>query len=134
LSELVVSSCDAAKVLEATEAALDDISCLVCGRAEWVDNDTVGFVGDHRHCATIADVGAQGVAVIGFVGEEGGHERGKSQNIWRGGDVGGLAWGEVKDDRPAERIAQRMDFRRSTTARPADGLILFPPFPPEAQR
>ena len=54
--------------------------------------------------------------------------------IARGGNVGILPRGQVKDDRPAERIAQPMDLGRAPAARAADGLILLPPFPPEAQR
>jgi hemolysin D len=32
------------------------------------------------------------------------------------------------------RIGQRVDFRRATAARAANGLIFLPPFPPEAER
>ena len=46
----------------------------------------------------------------------------------------GLPWGQMQDNRPAERIAQRMDFCRAASARAADGLIVLPPFPPEAHR
>ena len=34
------------------------------------------------------------------------------QDIGRRRDIGILAWSQMQDDRPAERIAQRMDFCR----------------------
>ena len=132
--ELVVSCRDTAKVLEAAEAALDDVAPLVGALAERMDDNTIGFVGDHRRCATLDDLGTQPVAVVALVGEKLGHEWRERQDIGRGGNVGILPRGQVKDDRPAERIAQPMDLGRAPAARAADGLILLPPFPPEAQR
>ena len=132
--ELVVSSSDAAEVLEAAEAALDDISALVGSLVEGMDDDAVGFVGDDRLCAAIDDLGAQVVTVIAFVGDEGAHGRGERQHVGGSSDVGILTGGEMKNDGPAERVAQAMDFGRAPAARAADGLILLPPFPPEAQR
>ena len=132
--ELVVSSGDPAEILETAEAALDDVSCLVGPLVEGVDDDAVGFVGNDRLCAAFDDVSPQFVAVIAFVGDERAHGWREGQNIGRGGNVGVLAGGQMKGDRPAERIAQAMDFGRAPAARAADGLILLPPFPPEAQR
>lgn len=132
--ELVVSSGDAAKVLESAEAALDDVAALVGPLAEGMDDDTVGFVGNNRRCAALDDLGAQPVAVVALVGEKLRHEWRERQDIGRRDNVGILAGGQVKDDRSAERIAQAMDLGRAPTARAADGLILLPPFPPEAQR
>ena len=62
------------------------------------------------------------------------HGRRERQNIERRRDIGILAWGQMQDERPAERIAQRMDFCRAASARAADCLIVLPPFPPEAHR
>lgn len=132
--ELVVSSCDASEVLEAAEASLDDVSALVGSFVEGMDDDAIGFVGDDWLCAAIDDLGAQVIAVVAFVGEEGAHRRGERQHVGGGSDVGFLAGGEMKNDWPAERIAQAMDFGRAPAARATDGLILLPPFPPEAQR
>src|SRR3954463_12469993 len=69
-----------------------------------------------------------------FVGEKRAHRWCERQNIGGSSDVGILTLGQMQDDRPAERIAQRMDFCRTTAPRPADGLIMLPPFPPEAHR
>lgn len=133
-SELVVSGGDAAEVLEPAEAALDDISTSVGAFVEAMDDDAVGLVGDYGLGAATNDFAAKVVAVISFVSEERAHGRRERQNIGRGRDIGILAWGQMQDDRPAERITQRMDFCRAASARAADCLIVLPPFPPEAHR
>ena len=80
------------------------------------------------------DLGAQAIAVVALVGEKLRHDGREGQDIGRRGNVGILARGQVKDDWPAERIAQPVDLGRAPAARATDGLILLPPFPPEAQR
>ena len=132
--ELVVSGGDASKVLEPAEAAFDDISAFVGAFVEAMDDDTVGFVWDHGLSTATNDFAAKVVAVIPFVGEERAHGRRERQNIGCRRDIGILAWGQMQDDRPAERIAQRMDFCRAAPARAADCLVVLPPFPPEAHR
>jgi hypothetical protein len=132
--ELVVSGRDAPEVLEPAEAAFDDISAFVGALVEAMDDDTVGFVGDDGLGAATNDFGAKVVTVIPFVGEKRAHRWCERQNIGRSSDVGILTWGQMQDDRPAERIAQRMDFCRPASARAADCLIVLPPFPPEAHR
>ena len=132
--ELVVSGGDATEVLEPAKATLDDVSAFVGTFVEAMDDDTVGFVGDDRLGAATNDFAAKVVAVVPFVGEERAHGRRERQNIGRSRDISILAWGQMQDDRPAERIAQRMDFCRAASARAADGLIVLPPFPPEAHR
>ena len=132
--ELVISGGDAAEVLEPAKAAFDDISTFVSAFVEAMDDNAIGFVGDDGLGAATDDVTAKVVAVIAFVGEERAHGRRERQNIWRRRDIGIVAWGQVQDDRPAERIAQPMDFCRAASARAADCLIVLPPFPPEAHR
>ena len=132
--ELVISGGDAAEVLEPAKAAFDDISAFVGAFVEAMDDDTVGFIGDDRLSAATNDFAAKIVAVIPFVGEERAHGWRERQDIGRRRDIGILAWGQMQHDRPAERIAQRMDFCRAASARAADCLIMLPPFPPEAHR
>ena len=132
--ELVVACGDATKVLEAAEAAFNDVATFVGPLAEGMDNNAIGFVGDDRRCAALDDLGTQPVAVVALVGKKLRHQWRERQDIGRRGNVGILAGCQVKDDRPAERIAQPVYLGRAPTARAADGLILLPPFPPEAQR
>jgi hypothetical protein len=133
-SQLIVSGGYAPEILEPAEAALDDISAFVGTFAEAMGYDTVGSVGDHRFGATTDDFGAKAIAVIAFVADERAHGWSERQNIGRSSDIGILSGRQMKDDGSTERVAQRMDFCRATTARAADGLIMLPPFPPEAQR
>jgi len=132
--ELVVSGGDAAEVLKPAEAALDYISASVSTLVEAMDHDAVGFVGDYGLGAATNDFAAKLVAVIPFVGEERAHGWRERQDIGSRSDIGILTGRQMQNDRSAERIAQRMDFCRTTAPRPADGLILLPPFPPEAHR
>ena len=132
--ELVVSGGDTAEVLEPAEAALDYISASVSTLVEAMDHDAVGFVGDYRLGAAANDFGAKVVAVISFVGKKRAHGRCERQNGGRGSYIGILTGSQMQNDRPTERIAQRMDFCRPASARTADRLIVLPPFPPEAHR
>ena len=133
-SELVISCGDAAEVLEPAKAALDDISAFVGAFVEAMDDDTVGFIGNDGLGAVTSDFGAKVVTVVPFVCEKRAHGWCERQNIGRSSDVGILTWGQMQDDRSAERIAQRMDFCRAASARAADCLVVLPPFPPEAHR
>jgi hypothetical protein len=132
--ELVISCGDAAEVLEPARAALNDIPTFVGGFVQAMDDDAIGFIGDYGVGAMPNDFGAELVTVVPFVGEKRAHRWCERQNIGGSSDVGILTLGQMQDDRPAERIAQRMDFCRTTAPRPADGLIVLPPFPPEAHR
>ena len=132
--ELVISRGDAPEVLEPAKAAFDDISAFVGAFVEAMDDDTVRFIGDYGLGATTNDFAAKLVAIIPFVGEEHAHGWRERQDIGSRSDIGILAWSQMQDDRPAERIAQRMDFCRAASARAADCLIVLPPFPPEAHR
>ncbi|MGY4334792.1 hypothetical protein ACVWWG_009260 [Bradyrhizobium sp. LB7.2] len=126
--ELIMSGSDAPEVLEPAKAALDDISAFVGAFVEAMDDDTVGFIGDDWLSAATNDFAAKIVAVIPFVSEERTHGRSERQNVGRRRDTGILAWGQMQDDRPAERIAQRMEFCGAASARAADRLIVLPLF------
>ena len=132
--EFVVASCNPAEILESTEAAFDDIAASVGLFVEAMDSDAIGFVGNDGPGAAFDDLRPQVVAVVAFVREQRVHVRCERQNIGSGGDIGVLARCQMKNDGPAERITQRMDFGRASAARATDRLIAFPPFPPEAQR
>ena len=101
---------------------------------EAMDDDAVGLVGDDGLGPATNDFTTKIVAVVSFVGEERAHGWRERQDIGRRRDIGILAWSQMQDDRPAERIAQRMDFCRAASARAADCLMVLPPFPPEAHR
>src|SRR5579863_952678 len=132
--EFVISGGDPTEILEPAEAAFDDIAPSISLLVETMDSDAIGFVGNDGLCATLDDLRSQVVAVVTFVGEQSAHVRRERQDIGSSSDIGILAGCQMKDDRPAERITQRMDFGRASAARATDRLVAFPPFPPEAQR
>lgn len=132
--ELVVASGNSAEILEPAEAALDDVAPSVGPFVETMDPDAIGFVGNDGLGAAFGDLRAQVVAIVALVGKQSTHVGCECQNIGRGGDVGILAGRQMKNDRPATRIAQGVDFGRAPAAGTADRLMAFPPFPPEAQR
>ena len=72
--ELVVSSCDASKILDATKAALDSVTAFVGALVEGMDDDAIGFVGNDRDCAVLDDLGAQSIAIVALVGKKLRHE------------------------------------------------------------
>ena len=114
--EFVVSCGYAPEILESAEASFDDVAPLVGALVERVQYYAVGFVGNDGFDAALGDECPEGVAVITFVGEESAHRRRQRQDIWRGGDVGVLAWRQMDCVGPTERIAQRVDFRGASTA------------------
>ena len=132
--ELVVACRDAPKILEPTETALDDIAPPIGSLVEAVPSDAVGFIGDDGLGAALLDRSAQRIAVIAFICDDGPGLGGERQDIGRSSDIGVLTGRQVENDRPAQRIAQSMDFGGAATARAADRLTMLPPFPPEAQR
>lgn len=132
--ELVISCGDAPEVLEPAKAAFDDIAAFVGAFVEAMDDDTVGFIGNDGLGAVSSDFGAKVVTVVPFVCEKRAHGWCERQNIGRSSDVGILTWGQMQDNRSAERIAQRMDLCRTASPRAADCLIVLPPFPPEPHR
>ena len=132
--ELIVSRGNSSEILEPAEAAFNDIAASVSLFVEAMNSDAIGFVRNDRLGAAVDDLRPQVVAVVTFVGKQSAHVGRKRQDIGSRGDVGILARRQMKNDRPAERVAQRVDFGRTPAARAADRLTAFPPFPPEAQR
>ena len=132
--ELIVTGGDPSEILEPAKASLDDVSAFVGAFVEGMEGDTIGLVGNDRSGAGFDDLGAKAIAVISFIGKEGAHCWRESQNSRSGSNVRVLARGQMKRDRPAKRIAQRMDFGCAPAARTTDRLTALPPFPPEAQR
>ncbi len=132
--ELVVAGGNTPEIFEPAEAALDDIAPFVGCFVEVMEPDAVGFVGNDRLGTALADLRPEVIAVIAHVGNQGAHVRHERQNFGPGGDVGVLAWRQMKGYGPATRVARRVDFGRAPAARTTDRLLAFPPFPPEALR
>ena len=130
----VVSSCDSAKILEASEHALDGVAVAVQVGREAVLPASVGLRWNVRSGPLALDLAADGVAVVALVAVQ---DHGCGHLVEQGvggGAIRHLAASQQKGKRAAEAIAQRVDFRGSPPARAADRLGEFPPLPPAAQR
>src|SRR5580692_8674028 len=89
----------------------------------------IGFWRNDRHGAAFVQRGAQPIGVEGFVGKQ----RVEVDILDQGLDadtVMTLARHQDEAHQVTQRIDQRHDFGCQTAARPADGLILSPPFAP----
>lgn len=132
--ETVVSGCDAAEVLEATEHALDSVAMAIKVWGEAAFPDAVGFRRDVRRRSLGLDLPTYGIGIITLVAMD---EIGRGHLVeQRVGShaVSHLAARQQERDGAAEAISQSVDFCRPPAARPADRLVLLPPFPPDAQR
>jgi len=124
----VVSGCDAPEVFDLVEVALDAVSVLV----------DFGVIADEALSPWIAgydglglDVGdavADGISVVGCVGQ---HVAGPKPVHQRQGPgcVAGLPGREDHAERPTEGIAGDMDFGCQSASGTPQSLVPAPPFP-----
>jgi hypothetical protein len=134
LGKSVVSGCDSAEVLEATEHALDGIAVAVEIGGKAVLPAPICLGRDIRSRAHGFDFAADGVAVVAFVAmQKLGCRHAIEQGV-RGNAVCDLSARQQERDRAAEAVGQRVDLRCTAAARAADRLRVLPPFAPAAQR
>ena len=134
MGETIVTSCDSAEVLEASEHALDGIAVSVENRREAVLPAPIDLGRNVRRGSLALDLAADGVGVIALVAIQDGRDGHLVEQHIGGNAIRHLAAGQEERDRTTELIGERMDFRRAPTARAANCLIDLPPFPPEALR
>lgn len=124
----VVSSCDTSEMLEFVEAALDAVARLVDGEVVGDQRLAGGIAGYDRRCAGGGDEVAQGVAVVGLVGEDmlrfETFEQGRC--LWC---ITGLAGCQNDAKRPSQGICGKMDLGGQSTSGAPQSLVLGPPFP-----
>lgn len=77
---------------------------------------------------------AQTCCIIGTVGQQLVAWAADRQQRFGAGKIMSIAGRQNEGDGPAAIVAQRMDFRRSPTARGANGVMTGPPFAPAAER
>ena len=118
----VVSGGDAAKVLEAPEHTLNDVSVSISFSVEGMALLAVTVVGNYRLDVPALQPGSPVVGVVGFVGQEvtgigqatGEHNRAR--------DIGGLTGRQVERQRSAMLIAYGVDLGVAASLGAADGL------------
>lgn len=130
---LVVARGDTAELLDLLEEVLDQVAPFVDLLVVGDDPGPAGIGGDHRQGAALVQGGAKCVVVEGLVGDEGIEIEPCDQRLDPDAVVA-LAGQENEAGQVAQRIDQGDDLGGQPTARFADGLILSPPFAPQAWR
>lgn len=119
---MVVASGDAAKMLEAIEEALDEISCSIQMTIVMALHKSVGAGRNHRLRPRALDRCHQGVGVVALVGNQGGAAQALDQFLGTV-DVGDLSGGQDKAQRVSDSIDRKMQLRAQPASRPAERLI-----------
>lgn len=101
---------DGAEVFELVEEALDEIAFFVKLFVEARDIHTVWHRLDVGPGTAFGQGGAQSVAVISPVGEQGLAAADTAQHVFRAAAVMGLAFGQFQGERIAVGINHGMDF------------------------
>src|SRR5690606_3161683 len=125
---LVVSCGQASGVFEFSEEAFDQVAIAV---EEWAEGEALSAVslgGDVGEASLCRDLRANGVAVIGLVGEEGAAFRhGAEQRIGLSA-IARLPFGQVQLDRQTPSINQSVDLARQAAAGTSHAAIWVPLF------
>jgi hypothetical protein len=125
----VVSGGDATELLDPLEEVLDEMPPFVHLGVVWDWRFAVGLRRDDGNSAAFVERGAQGVVVERLVSDQGVEIDASDQ--WLDADaVVTLAWEQNEARQIAQRIDEGDDLGGQSAARPADGLILSPPFAP----
>ena len=126
---LVVSSGDTAELLDPLEEVLDQVTPLVHLGVVRDRHFPIRLSRDDGGGGAIVQDGAHGVVVEGLVGDE----RAKIDALYKRLDADAvvtLARQQDKARHTAQRIDESDDLGSQPATRPADGLILSPPFAP----
>ena len=98
--EAVVSSGDAAEILEAAKHALDDVASGVLRLVEGKWDLAGGVVGNDDERTALGGTLAQGSRIVALVADEDATWRGQAQQSGCGGDVGDVAGAEQEGEQP----------------------------------
>jgi hypothetical protein len=120
---------DAFELLELGEEVLDEMAPFVHFDVDRQLLGSTGMLRDDDLDAPLLEIVDDGVAVEGFVGDQGAEAQSVDQ--WRHADgVEPVTGQENKAHEIAERVGQRQDLGRQAALGAADGLALSPPFAP----
>src|SRR3954468_6329547 len=99
----VVTSGDAAELLDLAEEVLDQMPPLVHLEVAGDGGDPIGFGWDHGNRAPVVQLGAEPVAVEGFVRQQGGEVEIRQKRGDTGAVVSGSRTNRTRAHRPARR-------------------------------
>ena len=115
-------------MFELIEAAFDAVAAAVDQDIVWDGHLAVALGGNHRFHAPDGQQGAQGVAVIGFVGDEAA-PLGSGEQDGGALDIGGLPGSQAELERAARAITEEMNFGGQSSSGTPQSLVAGPPFP-----
>ena len=131
-SRLEVSRCDSSEVLEAVEEAFDSIAFPVEFPIDGADDTHVALAWDVGGRTRGFDSRDHRLAEVAAVADDISGKAEWSDEVGRGGLVGGLPAGQHQSDRQAPPVHDGMNLRRQSPTRETDGVIRAPFFPPAA--
>src|SRR5690554_4954012 len=128
----IIAGGESAKMLQFVEAALDAVALAIERCVERNEHLAAAARGDHGFHPGRRDVLANGVAVVGLVGNDGVAGGAVQQRRGRAAVVH-LAAGQQEAQRPPERVGNEMDFGRQSASGTPQSLVrapfLAPPLP-----
>jgi len=131
---LIVSRGDSAIDLEVADHPLDPVSLAIEALVVANSDLTVRLWWDDGFDATLLEVIADRIGVVGLVGEQGvwGALRQIDQRVV-GFAVRRFAGSEIEGDGSASGITETMNFTGEPAPRAAKSSLMNPPFPPAAE-
>src|SRR5688572_27751296 len=126
---LVGTHGDPFEFLEPAEEILDQMAPFVHFGIDREGRTATRMLGDHRLGAALVEIGDDGVAVEGHVGDQ----RAEGDAVDQGLDTDGvepMAGQQDEADQIAERVGEGEDFGGHAALGAAYGLALSPPFAP----
>jgi ferredoxin len=130
----VVSGRDTPEVLQPVEGALDTPAQFIETLAEAERVVPVAAIGNDRLSPALVKFLAQFGAVVGFVAEHAVGWLHAADQTLRDRAIVRFASGQEDGEKAPFSICECMDLRVAPSARAANSLLLFPPFPPDAER
>lgn len=132
--QLIVAGGNAPEVFEPAKSILDAVPLLIGFLIEAERLFAIGLVGDDRRCAAIFQALTQFSAIVGLITEKFLRSFTCTDQALRNGAIVRLAPRQKDGKKTAFSICNCVDFRIAPAARTSNRLVLFPLFPPDAER
>ena len=141
--ELLIAGCDATELLETIDQALDGVAGPVSGPIHQGAGLLTGGLWDDRADPASAQIGANGLAGVGAVGDDafgslpwpstrGSADRHRFHQYRQCALIGRLPWAQYEGKWQAVTVGTQVELRREAAPRAAKCLGQLPPFAPAA--
>ena len=132
--QLVVAGCDAPKVLQSVEGTLDSPAQIVEALRESERLLPASTIWDDRLSSALVQFLAQFTTIVSLVAKHMFCRLHSADQAVRDWAIVRFTAGQQNGDEASFSICECVDLRVASSARAADGLLLLPPFPPDAER